>query len=394
VAGLSGAFARRSVACVAAACVVAGCSSTGSSSSNSTITVSGHTLTIYISDPAAVQANPALQDAVDAAELAYSQQHAEVTRYGLRLVVVRNTKAHVSDVARAAIQDTTAIAYLGEFQPGYSDQTVGITNAADLLMISPTDTALELSQSTPAVSDAPKTYYESWSTYHRTFARMVPSSAQEAQALVNEMHALGVKSLFVGSDSSDYGRALADAVKADARAAQMQLGPNESGAGAIFYAGQTPSVAATFLNKAASSNGSAKLFASSAVDDPAFTQHLSSSVKDLYVTLPGQMPSAQNAQAQTFDAAFQSRYGHAPSTRAPFGYEAMSALLSVLKTAGAGANSRSTVVKDFLELKDRRSVLGTYTINGTSGNTSLKSFVIARLNNGTLNPVQAAPTQG
>jgi ABC-type branched-subunit amino acid transport system substrate-binding protein len=223
---------------------------------------------------------------------------------------------------------------------------------------------------------------------------VVPSSAQEAQALVDEMHALGVKRLFVGSDSSDYGHALAAAVRADAKATQIQVAAGESGAGAIFYAGQTPGVAATFFNQAASRRPSAKLFASSAVDAPAFTQHLSASVKDLYVTLPGQMPSAQNAQAQAFDAAFQSQYGHAPSPQAPFGYEAMSALLSVLKTAGAGANSRSTVIKDFLELKDRKSVLGTYTINGTSGNTSLKNFVIARLNNGTLTPVQAAPTQG
>jgi hypothetical protein len=393
VAGITGAFARRGVACVAAACVVAGCSSTGSSS-NSTVTASGHTLTIYVSDPEAVQANPALQDAVDAAQLAYAQQHSDVTRYKLRLVVVKNRKAHVSDIARAAIQDTTAIAYLGEFQPGYSDQTVGITNALDLLTISPTDTALELGQSTPAVSGSPKTFYESWSTYHRTFARVVPSSAQEAQALIDEMHALGVKSLAISTDKSDYGRALAAAAKKDASAAQISTNGSTSSAGAILYAGGSPSAAATFFNKAASSNSSAKLFASSAVDAPSFTKHLSSSVTDLYVTLPGQMPSAQNRQAQRFDTAFQAKYGHAPSTQAPFGYEAMSALLSVLKTAAGGADNRSTVVKDFLELKDRKSVLGTYTINDTSGNTSLSSFVVARLNNGTLTPVRAAPTQG
>ena len=251
-----------------------------------------------------------------------------------------------------------------------------------------------MGQSTPAVGNAPKTFYESWSTYHRTFARVVPSSAQEAQALANEMHALGVKDLFVDSDSSDYGKALTHAVAADAHQAGIDLSKSESGADAIFYGSDSPSGAATYFDKAASADANAKLFASSAVDDPAFTKHLSSSVKDLYVTLPGQMPSAQNAQAQQFDTAFQAKYGHAPSAQAPFGYESMSALLSVLKTAGAGADNRGTVVKDFLQLKKRQSVLGTYSIDTASGNTTLDSFVVARLNNGTLTPVRAAPTQG
>jgi branched-chain amino acid transport system substrate-binding protein len=395
VTGTTGAFARRGAACVAAACVIAGCSATGSSSSsNATIRAPGHTLTIYVSDPAAVQANPALQDVIRAAQLAYAQHSAEVTRYKLRLVVLRGTSAKVSDNAREAIQDVTAIAYLGELQPGFTDQTVGINNAVDLLQISPTDTALELGQSTPAVSNSPKPYYESWSTYHRTFARVVPSSAQEAEALVGEMHALGVKSLWVQADSSDYGSALAHAVKVDAQAAQISVSRSASGAGAIFYAGDSPTAAATYFNRAASGNSQAKLFGSSALDSPAFTKHLSSSVKNLYVTIPGQMPSAQNSSAQSFDTAFQAKFNHAPSTQAPFGYEAMSALLSVLKTAAGGADNRTTVVKDFLELKDRHSVLGTYTINTTSGNTSLDSFVVAQLNNGTLNPVGAAPTQG
>ncbi len=117
-----------------------------------------------------------------------------------------NAGAKVSDNARSAIIDKTAIAYLGEIAPGTSDQTAGITNALGLLQVSPTDTALELSQSTPAVADAPKTYFQSWGTYGRTFARVVPSSAVEAKALVAEMKAQSVKSLFVANDGSDYGR--------------------------------------------------------------------------------------------------------------------------------------------------------------------------------------------
>ena len=54
--------------------------------------------------------------------------------------------------------------------------------------------------------------------------------------------------------------------------------------------------------------------------------------------------------------------------QAIFGYEAMSAVLAVLKQAGTGAGSRATVVSDFRTLHDRQSVLGTYSIS--SGDTT------------------------
>ena len=63
--------------------------------------------------------------------------------------------AKPSDNARTAIQDSTAIAYLGEILPGASADSLGIVNDQDILQVSPTDTAVELTQSTPAVPGAP-----------------------------------------------------------------------------------------------------------------------------------------------------------------------------------------------------------------------------------------------
>jgi hypothetical protein len=60
----------------------------------------------------------------------------------------------------------------------------------------------------------------------------------------------------------------------------------------------------------------------------------------------------------------------------------MSAVLAVLKQAGAGAGSRATVVNDFLALRNRQSVLGTYSIS--SGDPNLSSFVFGRPRGGAL----------
>ena len=95
-----------------------------------------------------------------AEQLAFSP--GSVGSYSLQLKVVKDQT--ISDQARTAIQDDSAIAYLGEVVPHSSYASFGITNANDILQVSPTDTALELTQSTPAIPGAPDMYYQSLST--------------------------------------------------------------------------------------------------------------------------------------------------------------------------------------------------------------------------------------
>ena len=166
---------------------IAGCTSSGSA--NSSVTVSGNVLTIYVSAAPTDQTHVA-QDVLAAEQLAFAQGTHRVGNFEIRLRTVRD--ATLSAQARTVIQDKTAVAYLGEIVPGSSADSLGITNALDILQVTPTDTALELTQTSPAVANAPDQYYESLSTYGRTFARVVPNSGKEAQAQAQEMHTLGV----------------------------------------------------------------------------------------------------------------------------------------------------------------------------------------------------------
>jgi branched-chain amino acid transport system substrate-binding protein len=63
----------------------------------------------------------------------------------------------------------------------------------------------------------------------------------------------------------------------------------------------------------------------------------------------------------------------------------MNAVLAVLRQAGAGANDRTKVVHDFFAIRNRESVLGTYSIN-SDGDTSVAPFVFSRLQHGRLVP--------
>lgn len=146
----------------------AGAGGCGASGSNA-VTVTGKSLTVYLSAPASLQSNPQAQDVIDAEKLAFQQLSGAVHGFTLHLRVVSSNK--VSDNARTAIKDTTAIAYLGEVQPGSSIDSLGITNAQDLLQVSPAQA--------PSV---PTKDFESFSTYGRTFASIAPG--QDAQALL------------------------------------------------------------------------------------------------------------------------------------------------------------------------------------------------------------------
>jgi ABC-type branched-subunit amino acid transport system substrate-binding protein len=384
----SRALAGLGVACLAAV-AVAGCSASNSgSSSSSALTVKGNTLSIYLSEPSDLNSDSVAQDVVHAEQMAFSAHSKSVSDFKLRLEPVAYKT--LSDNARAAIIDSTTIAYLGEIAAGASDQTTGITNAQDVLQVSPTDGALELSNPTPAVSGGAKTFFEQFSSYGRTFARVVPSGIEEAKAQVAEMKKLGITRLYVANDGSDYGKAIADAVSSDAKAAGLTIEPSvDEQVNGYFYGVESPTAAAKFFNHMAGTAPNAKLFGPSSLNSSAFTSALSGSVHNLYVSIPGYLPKDLPAAGKSFVAAFKTLYGHSPNVEAIFGYEAMSALLRVLASEGNKANIRGDVVSAFLKQRKVSSVLGTYSINSV-GNTSLDAFVFARMRAGKLVPFAAA----
>jgi branched-chain amino acid transport system substrate-binding protein len=347
---------------------------------NSAVTIAGKTLTIYLSQPPGAAGRQAAADVLDAEQLALRQAGTKVGTFTLRNRILHGKE--ITDNARSAVQDKSSIAYLGEIGPGTSQDSVPITNELGLLQVSPTDTAVYLTQATPEVSGSPTTFYPSSSTYHQTFARVVPDSAQEAKAIAAEMHALSLSKLYVSDDGSDYGASIAAAVRSDAAKQGLSTASSAGGADAVFYGGTTPATATKALNQAAAA-GRAKLFVPSALYSDAFATGLSAGAQSkLYVSSPGFTPSQLTPAGQTFATAFRSAFGHAPVPDAIFGYEAASALIAVLKEAGSAAGSRATVVDDFRNLHNRQSVLGTYSIS--SGDTNIAPFVFGRFRGGRL----------
>jgi ABC-type branched-subunit amino acid transport system substrate-binding protein len=377
------------------ALALAGCGTASNTSSNSAAaTVPGSVLDIVASLPPGDSGGQVARDVLDAEKLAYSRSRGKVGSFTLRLLIAH--AGEISADARDAVADTQAIAYLGEIQPGTSGVSLQITNELGMLQVSPTDTAAYLTQRASGVPDAPGHFYPASGTYGRTFARMVPSSAAEASALVSRMQSQKLTGVAVEHDSSAYGVSLADALSADARHAGMTVtsaGSRSAGAAAgaassadaIFYAGEPGPAATRALDAAASGHPHAKLFAPSALYDDAFVHGLSGPAQHaLTVSAPGIPHGSLDTVGQAFVNDFARRYRHQPAPQAIFGYEAMRALIATLQKAGAHAAARTTIVDDFRSLSRSaaQSALGAYSLRG--GDTSLRSFVFARVAHGAL----------
>jgi ABC-type branched-subunit amino acid transport system substrate-binding protein len=173
------------------ALALAGCGASGSSTS--TVTATGSTLTLYLSDPPAVRANPELQSVYDGEVLAWDQ-HRSAAGVAVKIDTGRGS---VSQNARDAIHIDSVIAYMGEIEPGQSIQSVGITNAEDVLQFSPTD------GTRPVKKD-----FESFSSYGRTFASL-PLQLTTSTAALNR----AAPANFISTFKTDFARApTADAI--------------------------------------------------------------------------------------------------------------------------------------------------------------------------------------
>lgn len=379
----------------AAALALAGCSSS-STAGSSPVVVKGDTLTVYASQPPSGSGGQPATDMLDAEQLALSQAGGKAGKYTVKLVKLDGRE--LSDNARSAIEDSTAIAYLGELQPGTSQVSVEITNQQGLLVISPADTAVYLTQPIPPVSDTVSSFYPAHSTYKETFARVVPTTATEAKALVAQMQSEGVSRLYVANDGSQYGAAVAEEVSRQAKAAQITVVSGAAAADGAFFGGSivspaARSVATRALDAVASRNPSAKLFAPSGLYNNAFVAGLSPAAQQrLTVSSPGFLPRDLPAGGKAFVSDFESSFGHAPVPQAVFGYEAMSALLGVLDKAGAQADDRATVVSDFRSLNAASSAIGSYRIVG--GDPTIAPLIFARVRAGALVPFKFVQLQG
>jgi len=381
--------------------------------------ISGRTLRIYLSGPLTGASSLSARAAIAGAEMALADAGRRMGRYRIALAVLNDATAQAGGWdpgqtnlnAHRAAQDPAAIGYIGDFDSGASAVSIPVLNRAGIPQVSPASGAVGLTSSAPGASPGePGKYYP---TGRRTFVRVVPSYAVEASAEVGLQQRLGCRASLVLQDGEVDGEDAAISYVLAAQAAGLRVlavqsyerraadytslarAVAQSGADCVLLDAADERSAARVAGRVGQAAPAARIFASSALADPAFADPAMGGISRaldprVFVLSPGLGPLYPPA-GQRFLARYARLFGP-PPPQAIFGYEAMSLMLAAIDAAtdhGRRPAVRGQVIEHLLGARRRHTVLGSYVI-GRDGETSIESYGVWRLSAGRLHFWQEA----
>jgi branched-chain amino acid transport system substrate-binding protein len=370
-------------------------------------------LTIYSSLPLQGDSRPQSESVNNGMELALEEAGGKVGDITINFKKLDDATAaagkwepgKTSANAREAAQDESAIAYLGEFNSGASAISLPVLNEAGILQVSPSNTYVGLTRKEGADEGEPQKYYPGGT---RTYGRVVPADHIQAAAQVTYQKDNGCTKTYVLNDKEVYGKGIADQVASIGPQQQLEIIANEgidtkaanfrsvgqkvkaSGADCMFFGGITQNKGVQLFKDIHAAAPDLKLFGPDGVAESAFSEELGSDVeKQTWITNPTLDPKLYPPAAQEFFSKYQEKYGATPEPYAIYGYEAMKLALLAIQNAGDGATGddpadrRKAVIDAFFKIKDRDSVLGTYSID-ENGDTTLSDYGGNRVEDGKL----------
>jgi branched-chain amino acid transport system substrate-binding protein len=355
-------------------------------------------LTVYSSLPLQGASRPQSEDVINGIKLALKQKGNKCGDYAIKYESLDDATAaagkweagQTSANARKVAQDDSAIAYIGEFNSGASAISIPITNEAGILQVSPSNTALGLTKGgAGAEPGEPDKYYPSG---ERNYGRVVPIDTIQGAAQAQYMKDEGVTSVYILDDAEVYGKGVGKNTQAAAEKLGIKIAGTDSwdgkasnyralagkikasGADAVFTGGIIDNNAPQLYKDLNAALPDAKLFGPDGVATVDFTKEIPDKVQaQTYLTAPTLSPDELPPAGQQFYKDYEADYGEPQDQIDPYavyGYESADA---VLDSIDQGKDDRAAVIKAFFSIKDKDSVLGTYSID-PDGDTTLTTY--------------------
>jgi branched-chain amino acid transport system substrate-binding protein len=371
----------------------------------------GKTLTVYSSLPRQGAQEPQTTDLVNGIKLALEQAGGKAGKFTVKYESLDDSTAQAgswtpeatqTNALKAAGDDSTAV-YIGEFNSGASAVSIPILNEAGVPQISPANTAVGLTSDEPGAGPGePDKYYP---TGTRTYTRIVPKDTIQGAALATLMKQDGCTKVYMTNDKEVYGAGLAENIEGSAKAQGLDVVANDSidknapnyrslaekasgsGANCFVYSGITANNAVQLYKDFAAALPGAKLYGPDGVAETGFSDpkeggipaEVAARVKLTVATLS---PDEYPPDGQEFFDSFREKYNEPnPNPYAIYGYEAMRLALDAIERSQTG--DKADIVKALFATKDRKSVLGTYSID-ENGDTTLTDYGVYTIDGGEL----------
>ncbi len=382
----------------------------GGSANTSTGTApAGGTVTVYSSLPLQGAQRPQTTDMVNGIKLALKQAGNKAGTFTVKYVSKDDSSAqagtwtaeNVSANARAAAQDESTAAYIGEFNSGASAISIPILSDAHVPQISPANTAVGLTSDEPgAEPGTPAKYYPSG---FRNYTRIVPKDTIQGAALATIMKKDGCAKVAMANDKEVYGAGLGRNIEIAGKAQSLNIifnqgidpkAPNyrslaarakSQGADCFVFAGITSNNGVQIYKDFSAAIPNAKLYgpdgvAESGFFDPKEGGIPASVAKKVKLTVATLSADSYGAVGKKFFDDYEAEYGEKnPNPYSIYGFEAMSLAMDAIARSKTG--KKDDIVKALFATKDRDSPLGTYSID-ENGDTTLTDYGVYKIEGG------------
>ena len=370
----------------------------------------GKTLTVYSSVPLQGASRVQTTALVNGAKLALEQAGGKAGKFKVVYKPLDDSTAQAgswtpeatSANARKAAQDSSTAAYIGEFNSGASAVSIPILNEGGVPQISPANTAVGLTTNEAGANPGePQKYYP---TGKRTYLRIVPKDTIQGAALATLMKGDGCTKVAMANDKEVYGAGLAKNIQLAAKAQGLSVISNDgidknaanyrslaqraksANADCFIYSGITANNGVQIVKDFAVALPKAKLYGPDGIAESGFATPKDGGIPTsldprVQVTVATLSPDEYPPDGKAFFDAFTKKYGvKNPDPYAIYGYESMSLALSAI---GKSDGTKADILKQLFATKDRKSVLGTYSID-KNGDTTLTDYGVYDIKNGEL----------
>ncbi len=296
--------------------------------------------------------------------------------------------------AAKAINDPNVMAYIGTYNSGAAKISMPLLNKANILMISPANTAPGLTKPNTGEKNEPECYRPSGKI---NYFRVVPTD--DIQGPVGAAWAKRImkvagkpRSVYILDDGELYGQGVAKNFKQECEALKIEVLGHEAidvkaqefkalmlkikakNPGLIYFGGTTQTKAGQVAKDMVSAGIDAPLMVPDGCYEQAFIE--SAGADNLngrcYITFGGLPVSelAKTEKGKEFIASYEKKYGKMPSEAySAYGYECAKVALEAIRRAGV--KNREAMIWHCARIKNYAGVLGTWSFD-KNGDTSMQ----------------------